>query len=75
MVHILFTSHATSKIKNIRHRTPILVNSARLFIKFLWMGSNIGVISAISLALGYLFVVENNTHIFSKGKEVMSTAH
>jgi hypothetical protein len=39
------------------------------------MGSKAGIIGAISLALDYLFVVENNTRFASKSKEVMSTYH
>jgi hypothetical protein len=39
------------------------------------MGSKVGIIGAISLALDYLFVVENNTHLVSKSKEVISTYH
>ena len=76
MVHTLSTSHdATSKKKSSRRSAPILVNSAHKSVTFSRVGSNVGTIGAISLALDYLFVVENNTHILSKSKEVMSTTH
>jgi hypothetical protein len=47
------------------HRSLPLATT-HLAIKFSRMGSNVGVIGAISLALDYLFAIEDNHHfIFS----------
>jgi hypothetical protein len=49
--------------------------TTHLSIKLSRVSSKAGIIGAISLALDYLFVVENNPHFASKSKEVMSTYH
>jgi hypothetical protein len=49
--------------------------TTHLSIKFSSMGSKVGIIGAISLALEYLFIVENDTHFITKSKEVISTYH
>jgi hypothetical protein len=56
---------------------PVSENAAMFFdhYKFSRMGSKVGIIGAISLALDYLFVVENNIHLVPKSKEVVSTYH
>ncbi|HJR79902.1 MAG TPA: hypothetical protein VJ821_07510 [Anaerolineales bacterium] len=49
--------------------------TTHLSIKCSRMGSRVGIIGAISLALDYLFIVENNAHVPSKSKEVVGTYH
>jgi len=49
--------------------------ATHLSIKFSRMGSKVGIIGAISMALDYLFVVENYTHFVSKSKEVINIYH
>ena len=49
--------------------------TTHLSIKCSRMGSQAGIIGAVSLALDYLFVVENNARVPSKSKEVVGTYH
>src|SRR5688572_29218504 len=70
-----FGNHLLVAIRQAVLQRSLPLVTTHLSIKFSRVGSNVGIIGAISLALDYLFVVENNTHILSKSKEVMSTYH
>jgi predicted NBD/HSP70 family sugar kinase len=70
-----FGNHLLVAIRQAVLQRSLPLATTHLSIKFSRMGSNVGIIGAISLALDYLFVVENNTHFVSKSKEVMSTYH
>jgi glucokinase-like ROK family protein len=70
-----FGNHLLVAIRQSVLQRSLPLATTHLSIKFSRMGSNVGIIGAISLALDYLFVVENNTHLVSKSKEVMSTYH
>ena len=70
-----FGNHLLVAIRQAVLQRSLPLATTHLSIKFSRMGSKVGIIGAISLALDYLFVVENNTHLVSKSKEVMSTYH
>lgn len=59
-----FGNHLLVAIRRaVLHRSLPLATT-HLAIKFSRMGSNVGVIGAISLALDYLFAIEDNPHLF-----------
>ena len=59
-----FGNHLLVAIRRaVLHRSLPLATT-HLSIKFSRMGSNVGVIGAISLALDYLFAIEDNPHFF-----------
>jgi len=70
-----FGNHLLVAIRQAVLQRSLPLATTHLSIKFSRMGSKVGIIGAISLALDYLFVVENNTHVVSKSKEVISTYH
>ncbi|HEX9838141.1 MAG TPA: ROK family protein [Anaerolineales bacterium] len=70
-----FGNHLLVAIRQSVLQRSLPLATTHLSIKFSRMGSKVGMIGAISLALDYLFVVENNTHFVTKSKEVMSTYH
>src|SRR5919106_5106111 len=70
-----FGNHLLVAIRQAVLQRSLPLATTHLSIKFSRVGSNAGVMGAISLALDYLFVVENNTHVLSKNKEVVSTNH
>jgi glucokinase-like ROK family protein len=70
-----FGNHLLVAIRQAVLQRSLPLATTHLSIKFSRVGSNVGIIGAISLALDYLFVVENNTHVLSKSKEVVSTYH
>lgn len=70
-----FGNHLLVAIRQAVLQRSLPLATTHLSIKFSRMGSKVGIIGAISLALDYLFVVENNTHLVSKSKEVISTYH
>jgi glucokinase-like ROK family protein len=65
-----FGNHLLVAIRQAVLQRSLPLATTHLSIKFSRMGSTVGIIGAISLALDYLFVVENNTHLASKSKEV-----
>ena len=69
-----FGNHLLVAIRQAVLQRSLPLATTHLSIKFSRMGSKVGIIGAISLALDYLFVVENNTHFVSKSKEVVSTS-
>jgi glucokinase-like ROK family protein len=70
-----FGNHLLVAIRQAVLQRSLPLATTHLSIKFSRMGSKVGIIGAISLALDYLFVVENNTHFTAKSKEVMGTYH
>src|SRR5215207_4486528 len=68
-----FGNHLLVAIRQAVLQRSLPLATTHLSIKFSRMGSKAGIIGAISLALDYLFVVENNPHPGSKSKEVVST--
>lgn len=70
-----FGNHLLVAIRQAVLQRSLPLATTHLSIKFSRMGSKAGIIGAISLALDYLFVVENNTRFASKNKEVVSTYH
>jgi predicted NBD/HSP70 family sugar kinase len=70
-----FGNHLLVAIRQAVLQRSLPLATTHLSINFSRMGSKVGIIGAISLALDYLFVVENNTHLASKSKEVVSTYH
>jgi glucokinase-like ROK family protein len=68
-----FGNHLLVAIRQAVLQRSLPLATTHLSIKFSRMGSKAGIIGAISLALDYLFVVENNPHPGSISKEVDST--
>lgn len=70
-----FGNHLLVAIRQAVLQRSLPLATTHLSIKFSRVASNVGIIGAISLALDYLFVVENNAHVPSKSKEVVDTYH
>ena len=67
-----FGNHLLVAIRRaVLHRSLPLATT-HLSIKFSRVGSNVGVMGAISLALDYLFAIEDNLHLMVQ-KEVRGT--
>jgi len=70
-----FGNHLLVAIRQAVLQRSLPLATTHLSIKFSRMGPKAGIIGAISLALDYLFVVENNIQLVTRSKEVMSTYH